>query len=55
MAQLLAGLQVPRSMGILGTATEAYDKLRDMYHCIGWLDVEEHERRIEQHYRGETE
>jgi hypothetical protein len=45
LAQLIAGLQVPRSIGgLLGAAIEPYDALRSRFRCFGWQTAEEVEK-----------
>jgi len=41
LAILLTGTQVPRSMGMLGTAMESWDFFWQALHLNGWHSVEE--------------
>ena len=41
IADLLGGLQVPLSLGALGTAREPYIYLRNRYNVNGWASKEE--------------
>lgn len=45
VAKVLAGLQVPASMGMLGTAREPWAKLHELA-GMGWHDAEEYEQAI---------
>lgn len=40
VAQLLAGMQVPVSMGLAGTAREPWVELIHLYNIHGWNDAE---------------
>jgi hypothetical protein len=47
LAELIAGLQVPRSVPVcLGAGVEPYDELRRMFKCFGWQTAKEVERNI---------
>ena len=41
MAEILAGLQVPASMGVLGAAHEPWGKLLTLIDTFGWKTVDE--------------
>lgn len=44
LAEMLAGMQVPRSIGVLGAAEANYDRIRDAIPLRpGWAQVEEWE------------
>ncbi len=43
LGKLIEGLGVPRSLGLLGAATEPYDKVRDGLRLHGWTSAEEAE------------
>jgi hypothetical protein len=44
LAELLAGCEVPRSMGVLGMAAEAFDALYDELHLSGYPTADEIKR-----------
>lgn len=46
LAELLAGTQVPRSLGYLGMATHAWDQLRAKLNLFGWMTAEEVQMRL---------
>jgi len=46
LAELLAGLQVPRSICVLGKGEAPYDELRRMFNCFGWQTEKEIEKNI---------
>lgn len=49
LAELIAGLSVPRSLGpILGAAIEPLDQLRDYLHLFGYPDADDVEKAIEE-------
>ena len=41
MAEILAGLQVPAGMGVLGAAHEPWGKLLTIINTFGWKTVDE--------------
>ena len=57
IADLIGGLMVPCSMGMLGTAKEPYDKLVDIVMgkrgLLGWPKREEILKRMQQTLKGE--
>ncbi len=44
IAEVLAGTQVPRSLGALGAATKPWDVLRNRLHVFGYLSSDEYEQ-----------
>lgn len=55
LAGLIAGLQVPRSMGMLGTATEHWDWFCDRLHLFGWHDTDKVREALDQLYPSKDE
>ena len=51
LAELLAGTQVPRSLGatVLGAGTSPWDELRNELHLFGWLDAKAIEVRLREY------
>ena len=47
LAALLAGLSVPGSMNLLGTAAEPWKKLREEFNLFGYQDAGTIEKAIE--------
>ena len=49
IAEILEGIQVPGSMGLLGTAREPWIELMDRkLHLFGWKDANEIEKTLRQ-------
>lgn len=46
VAGLLAGLQVPRSTGVLGMGAGAFDELHRGLHGFGWNTAQSYEEEI---------
>lgn len=42
IGEIMAGTQVPRSMGVLGTAEPAWDELRSRLGVFGWAAAEDY-------------
>ncbi len=50
IAELLAGTQVPRSMGVLGKGQEPWDEIRDRLKLCGYPTIEQHEIKLRESF-----
>lgn len=51
IAEILSGIQVPLSLGVLGVAVEPLGKLRDRLCLRGWPDADEHEEKLQEYIK----
>lgn len=46
IAEILSGVQVPLSLGVLGVVAEPLGELRNRLRLHGWPDADEHEEKL---------
>ena len=49
MAEVLNGLSVPRSLGVLGAAEKPRDELCDQLHLHGYFSADDAEKALNEH------